>query len=150
MSARTQLTCPINKAIAALADKWKILIILTLQERTARYGELLRALDGIAPKVMARQLRSLEQSGLVRRTPYAEVPPRVEYSLTKAGRTLLPILNDLQHWVVENSDQLGIDITGHHDPMPSNSDGATGAASVGAMRSGESLRTLPTELLTGT
>jgi DNA-binding HxlR family transcriptional regulator len=114
MSARTQLTCPINKAIAALADKWKILIILTLQERTARYGELLKALDGIAPKVMARQLRSLENDGLVSRKAFAEVPPRVEYSLTHAGRTLLPILNNLQDWVIANSAELSPEITGAH------------------------------------
>ncbi len=114
MSLQTALKCPINKAIAALADKWKILIILSLQERTARYGELLKALDGIAPKVMARQLRSLESDGLVLRKAYAEVPPRVEYSLTTAGRTLLPILNDLQNWVIANSAQLSPDITGAH------------------------------------
>jgi len=114
MSLHTALKCPINKAIAALADKWKILIILSLQERTARYGELLKALDGIAPKVMARQLRSLESDGLLLRTAYAEVPPRVEYSLTTAGRTLLPILNDLQNWVIANSAQLSPDITGAH------------------------------------
>jgi DNA-binding HxlR family transcriptional regulator len=149
MSIETNLTCPVNRAIAALADKWKILIILTLQERTIRYGELLRALDGIAPKVMARQLRSLEKDGLVQRTAYAEVPPRVEYSLTRAGRTLLPVLNDLQRWVIENAEQLSIDITGHHDPSASNNEGATGAASAGAIRSGESLRTFPTALLTG-
>lgn len=114
MSTETALTCPINRAIAALADKWKILIILTLQERTTRYGQLLKALDGIAPKVMSRQLRSLERDGLVLRTAYAEVPPRVEYSLTQAGRTLLPILNDLQRWAIANSGELSAGITGRH------------------------------------
>jgi DNA-binding HxlR family transcriptional regulator len=112
MSVDTRLTCPINRAVAALADKWKILLILTLQDRTARFGELLKLLDGIAPKVMARQLRSLEQDGLVLRKAYAEVPPRVEYSLTQSGRSLLPILNDLQRWVVENSEELSPEITG--------------------------------------
>jgi DNA-binding HxlR family transcriptional regulator len=115
MSARTQLACPINRAIAALADKWKILIVLTLQERTVRYGELLKALEGIAPKVMARQLRSLESNGLVARKAFAEVPPRVEYSLTQAGRSLLPILNQLQDWVVANSAELSPEITGAHE-----------------------------------
>ncbi|MBV9440292.1 MAG: helix-turn-helix transcriptional regulator [Candidatus Eremiobacteraeota bacterium] len=101
-----------NRAVAALADKWKILLILTLQDRTMRFRELLAALDGIAPKVMSRQLRSLEADGLVTRTAYAEVPPRVEYSLTRAGRTLLPILNDLQQWAIENNDELSPAITG--------------------------------------
>jgi DNA-binding HxlR family transcriptional regulator len=148
MSIETNLTCPVNRAIAALADKWKILIILTLQERTARYSELLRALDGIAPKVMARQLRSLEKDGLVSRTAYAEVPPRVEYSLTRAGRTLLPILNKLQSWVIENAEQLSIDITGHHDSSISNSEGASLSGATAAMSAGASLRTFPTAPLT--
>ena len=112
MSIETRLSCPINRAVAALADKWKILLILTLQERTARFGELLTALDGIAPKVMSRQLRSLESDGLVTRTAYAEVPPRVEYALTRSGRSLLPILNALQQWVIDNADQLSPSITG--------------------------------------
>ena len=112
MSSETRLTCPINRAVAALADKWKILLILTLQEETWRFGELLASLDGIAPKVMARQLRSLEADGIVRRQAYAEVPPRVEYSLTRSGRTLLPILVTLQQWVTENADQLSPQITG--------------------------------------
>jgi len=114
MSTETKLTCPVNRTIAALADKWKILLILTLQDRTIRFGELLKALDGIAPKVMARQLRSLESDGLIRRKAYAEVPPRVEYSLTRSGLSLLPILNELQRWAIENADELSPEITGGH------------------------------------
>jgi DNA-binding HxlR family transcriptional regulator len=106
------LICPINRAVAAIADKWKILIILSLGGRTLRFGELLAALEGIAPKVMSRQLRSLEADGLVVRKAYAEVPPRVEYSLTRPGQTLLPILLDLQRWVAANDDQLSPAITG--------------------------------------
>ena len=92
MSHETKLVCPINRAVAALADKWKILIILTLQTGTVRFGELLKHLEGIAPKVLTRQLRSLEHDGLVVRTVFAEVPPRVEYALTRSGLSLLPIL----------------------------------------------------------
>jgi DNA-binding HxlR family transcriptional regulator len=98
--------------VAAIADKWKILIILSLGARTLRFGELLTSLEGIAPKVMSRQLRSLEADGLVVRKAYAEVPPRVEYSLTRPGQTLLPILLDLQRWVAANDDQLSPAITG--------------------------------------
>ncbi len=112
MSADTRLICPINRAVAAIADKWKILIILSLGARTLRFGELLTSLEGIAPKVMSRQLRSLEADGLVVRKAYAEVPPRVEYSLTRPGQTLLPILLDLQRWVAANDDQLSPAITG--------------------------------------
>jgi DNA-binding HxlR family transcriptional regulator len=113
MSVGTKLVCPINRAIAALADKWKILIILTLQTETFRFGELLKHLDGIAPKVLTRQLRSLEKDGIVARTAYAEVPPRVEYALTRSGLSLLPILVQLQGWVMANADELSVDITGH-------------------------------------
>ena len=106
------MSCPGNRAVAALADKWKILIILSLGDRVLRYGELLRALDGIAPKVLARQLRSLEADGIVSRTAYAEVPPRVEYALTNAGLSLLPILVALQRWIVTNAGQLSSAIVG--------------------------------------
>lgn len=112
MSAATQLRCPVNRAVAAIADKWKILLVITLQRRTLRFSELLRELDGIAPKVMSRQLRSLEADGLVTRTAYAEVPPRVEYALTEAGASLVPILNELQRWVVANRQMLSPTITG--------------------------------------
>lgn len=101
-----------NRAVAALADKWKILLILVLQNGTRRFGELLTAIDGIAPKVLVRQLRSLEDDGLVVRKAYAEVPPRVEYALKETGRSLLPILIDLQQWVVANSAHLSPAITG--------------------------------------
>jgi len=117
MSYETKLSCPINRAVAALADKWKILIIIALQYRAWRFNELLHALEGIAPKVMVRQLRSLEEDGLVVRTVYPEVPPRVEYALTAAGRTLVPILNSLQHWVIENAGQLSPTITGTNPGM---------------------------------
>jgi DNA-binding HxlR family transcriptional regulator len=112
MSAATSLTCPVNRAMAALADKWKVLLIVKLRERTLRFGELRAELDGIAPKVMSRQLRSLEADGLVTRTAYAEVPPRVEYALTVSGRTLLPIMLELQRWVLENFEQLSPSLTG--------------------------------------
>jgi DNA-binding HxlR family transcriptional regulator len=88
------------------------MIIIALQYRTWRFNELLHVLDGIAPKVMVRQLRSLEADGLVERTVYAEVPPRVEYRLTEAARTLVPILNSLQRWVIDNAAQLSPTITG--------------------------------------
>jgi DNA-binding HxlR family transcriptional regulator len=112
MSDVTQLTCPVNRAIAAIADKWKILLIIALQRRTLRFSELVRELEGIAPKVMSRQLRALEADGLVTRKAYAEVPPRVEYALTEAGASLVPIFNDLQRWVVAHRQTLSPMITG--------------------------------------
>ena len=112
MSDVTQLTCPVNRAIAAIADKWKILLIIALQRRTLRFSELVRELEGIAPKVMSRQLRALEADGLVTRRAYAEVPPRVEYALTEAGASLVPIFNDLQRWVVAHRQTLSPMITG--------------------------------------
>jgi DNA-binding HxlR family transcriptional regulator len=103
MTYRTKLSCPIQQTIALIGDKWKIIVICTLAEGTKRFGELQRAMDGITPKVLTRQLRDLERDGLVQRTVFPEVPPRVEYALTTLGRSLLPILGQLHEWAVENS-----------------------------------------------
>jgi DNA-binding HxlR family transcriptional regulator len=99
----TKLTCPIQQTVALIGDKWKILVICTLRDGRKRFGELQRAMEGITPKVLTRQLRDLERDGLVDRTVYAEVPPRVEYELTDLGVSLLPILQQLHDWAERNS-----------------------------------------------
>ena len=103
MTYRTKLSCPIQQTLALIGDKWKIIVICTLREGTKRFGELQRAMDGITPKVLTRQLRDLERDGLVQRTVFPEVPPRVEYALTALGQSLLPILGQLHEWAVANS-----------------------------------------------
>ena len=106
MTYATRLACPVQRTMAMIADKWKVVIIVNLDNHTMRFGELQRALEGITPKVLTRQLRDLEADGLVSRHVYAEIPPRVEYSLTPLGRELLPILGQLHDWATRNSAQL--------------------------------------------
>ncbi len=106
MAYSTKLVCPIQRTVAMIADKWKVIVIANLGEGTKRFRELQRAMQGVTPKVLTRQLRDLEHDGLVSRKAYAEVPPRVEYTLTPLGRSLLPVLQQLHHWAVANSEAL--------------------------------------------
>ena len=91
-------SCPVTRALVALDGKWTILVVRDLLGGTKRFGELRRSLDGISPKTLTDRLRGLEAHGLVERRIYAEVPPRVENSLTDAGRTLEPVLVALSRW----------------------------------------------------
>lgn len=91
-------TCPVSRAVAALDGRWTILVVRDLLGGTKRFGELRESLPGISPKTLTDRLRSLEADGLVERQAYAEIPPRVEYSLTPAGRTLEPVLAALADW----------------------------------------------------
>lgn len=106
MTYATKLSCPIQRTIALIGDKWKIIVICTLRDGTKRFSELQRAMEGITPKVLTRQLRDLERDGIIERRVYPQVPPRVEYSLTSLGRSLLPILAQLHDWAVANSGAL--------------------------------------------
>lgn len=81
-----------------IGDKWKVLIIRDLLTGTKRFGELKKSLNGITQKVLTNNLREMESSGLVNRKVYAEVPPRVEYSLTETGLSLKPILDSMVVW----------------------------------------------------
>lgn len=106
MSCRNQLECPILSTIAMISDKWKVIIIYKLKGGTMRFNELMRALQGVTQKVLTSQLRQLEKDGLISRKIYAEVPPRVEYSLTPLGESLTPVLEQLEQWAKEHSDEL--------------------------------------------
>jgi DNA-binding HxlR family transcriptional regulator len=106
MGYKTKLTCPIQRTVALISDKWKVLIICILADGTKRFGELQRAMEGITPTVLTRALRDLESDGLIKRTVFAEVPPRVEYSLMPLGESLLPILEQLHDWAEANADKL--------------------------------------------
>ncbi|MFK5290848.1 winged helix-turn-helix transcriptional regulator [Lactococcus lactis] len=90
--------CPVETALVLMGDRWKMLIVRDLLERTMRFGELQRSVGHISQKVLTQHLRALEESGLVHREVYAEVPPRVEYSLTELGRTLKPIHDTMTAW----------------------------------------------------
>lgn len=90
--------CPVEITMGLIGDKWKVLIIRDLLTGTKRFGELKKSLTGITQKVLTNNLRQMEASGLINRKVYAEVPPRVEYSLTKTGLSLKPILDSMVQW----------------------------------------------------
>jgi DNA-binding HxlR family transcriptional regulator len=95
--------CPVQRALDQLADKWKLQILLVLShDGVVRFRELQRQLSGVSPKVLTSALRELERDGLVTRTHYAEIPPRVEYRPSERSRSLLPILAQLQEWARAN------------------------------------------------
>ena len=91
-------TCPVETTLTLIGDKWKVLILRDLMPGTKRFGELRKSVGDVSQKVLAAQLRDMEKSGLVHREVYAEVPPRVEYSLTPLGRSLEPILDSMWAW----------------------------------------------------
>lgn len=90
--------CPVEITLSLMADKWKFLIIRDLLTGTKRFGELQRSIGGVSQKVLTNNLRQMEHSGLIIRKVYAEVPPRVEYSLTDLGKSLKPILDSMVNW----------------------------------------------------
>lgn len=90
--------CPVEVALMMMGDKWKVLIIRELLTGTKRFGELKKSLEGISQKVLTQHLRIMEVNGLISRKVYAEVPPRVEYSLTKTGLSLKQILDAMCEW----------------------------------------------------
>ena len=90
--------CPVETTLMLIGDKWKVLILRDLMPGTKRFGELKKSIGSVSQKVLTAQLRDMEDKGLVSRKVYAEVPPRVEYSLTKLGRSLNPILDAMRVW----------------------------------------------------
>lgn len=90
--------CPVETTLMLIGDKWKVLILRDLISGTKRFGELKRSVGQISQKVLTAQLRDMEANGLVHREVYAEVPPRVEYSLTELGQSLKPILDAMWTW----------------------------------------------------
>jgi DNA-binding HxlR family transcriptional regulator len=90
--------CPVATTVALIGSKWKLLIIRNLLQRPWRFNELKNSLDGISQKVLTYSLRSMEEDGLVTRTVYDEVPPRVEYALSELGLSLKPIFDDMIEW----------------------------------------------------
>lgn len=90
--------CPVATTVSLIGSKWKLLIIRNLLTRPWRFNELKKDLDGISQKVLTDSLRSMEEDGIVTRTVYAEVPPRVEYALSELGESLRPILAAMFAW----------------------------------------------------
>ena len=93
--------CPVETTLTLIGDKWKVLILRDLLPGTKRFGELRKSIGAVSQKVLTTQLRQMEDSGLVIRTVYAEVPPRVEYTLTELGYSLKPVLDAMGTWGTE-------------------------------------------------
>ena len=108
MPKQTDLpACPVETALTLMGDRWKVLIVRDLLGGTMRFGELKKSLPGITQKVLTQHLRIMEENGLVNRKVYAEVPPRVEYSLTELGRSLKPIHDAMWKWGEEYRESVG-------------------------------------------
>ena len=94
--------CPVEAALDVIGGKWKAVILFRLLEGTKRFNELRRLLPRVTQRMLTNQLRELERDGIVHREVYAQVPPKVEYSLTDFGQTLLPVLLSLKRWGEEH------------------------------------------------
>ena len=90
--------CPIETTLTLISNRWKVLILWDLLDGVKRFGELKNLLGGVSQKVLTANLRQMEEAGLLTRTAYAEVPPRVEYALTETGRSLRPVLEAMLEW----------------------------------------------------
>lgn len=105
MTGKT-FTCGLDAAIAVMGGKWKALILWELGQRTMRFGELRRAVPGISERMLILQLREMQASDLVTRKSYHQVPPRVDYSLTDLGRSLVDVLTPLGKWGEEHMEHI--------------------------------------------
>ena len=99
--------CPVRNVIDRLGDKWSVLVLMLLEEaQVLRFNEIFGYIQTISQKMLAVTLKSLEADGLVKRTVYPQIPPKVEYELTERGRSLLPHLHQLVSWANTNMDEI--------------------------------------------
>lgn len=98
--------CPVATTVQLIGSKWKLLIMRNLLDRPWRFNELQRSLEGVSQKVLTDSLRSMEGDGIVIRTVFAEVPPRVEYSLSKLGESMRPIISAMETWGIWYKSQI--------------------------------------------
>lgn len=99
--------CPVETTLMLISDRWKVLVIRDLLDGTKRFGELKRSVGNISQKVLTANLRAMEESGLLTRKVYPEVPPRVEYTLTETGYSLKPILDAMKEWGTNYKNSVG-------------------------------------------
>lgn len=109
--------CPTRLALDRIADKWTVLIVGRLAIGTRRFGELRRDITGISPKVLTQKLRELERDGILTRKIYASVPPKVEYSLTPLGKTLISLLDSVRVWAESHIETM-IEAQAEYDRRP--------------------------------
>ena len=93
--------CPVATTVSLIGSKWKLLIMRNLLVRPWRFNELKNNLDGISQKVLTDSLRSMEDDGIITRTVYPEVPPRVEYALSELGESMRPIIKSMEEWGID-------------------------------------------------
>ncbi len=98
--------CPVATTVSLIGSKWKLLIMRNLLARPWRFNELQKSIDGISQKALTEALRSMEADGIVSRTVYPEVPPRVEYALTELGESMRPIIKSMETWGMGYKEQL--------------------------------------------
>lgn len=100
--------CPVRNVLSRIGDRWSLLVLLALYDKagTMRFSDLCKTIPDVSQKMLTSTLRKLEADDLLSRTIYPEVPPRVEYKLTKRGKTLIPLLNQLVDWSLENMDAI--------------------------------------------
>ena len=100
--------CPVRNVLSRIGDRWSLLVLLALHDKagTMRFSDLCRAIPDVSQKMLTSTLRKLEADDLLSRTIYPEMPPRVEYQLTKRGLTLIPLLNQLVEWSLDNMDAI--------------------------------------------
>ena len=100
--------CPVRNVLSRIGDRWSLLVLLALHDKAGamRFSDLCRAIPDVSQKMLTSTLRKLEADDLLSRTIYPEVPPRVEYKLTKRGKTLIPLLNQLVDWSLDNMDAI--------------------------------------------
>jgi DNA-binding HxlR family transcriptional regulator len=101
--AKRSTKCPAEITLAVIGGRWKVIILYQLFQGVKRFSELQRAIKGITQKMLTQQLREMERDGIVRRTVYAQVPPKVEYQLTPLGQTLAPVVEEMCKWGLNQS-----------------------------------------------
>ena len=99
--------CPVETTLMLIGDKWKVLILRDLMDGTKRFGELKKSIGTVSQKVLTAQLRDMEEKGLLTRKVYAEVPPRVEYTLTETGYSVKPVLDAMWAWGADYKEKNG-------------------------------------------
>lgn len=111
-TGRKAVGCPVETTLRVIGGRWKVMILHHLLEGTKRFNEMHRLLKGVSHRTLAQQLRELARDGIVRRKVYAQIPPKVEYSLTRVGVSLEPVLRSMHVWGAAYAGRVRMDVSG--------------------------------------